>query len=177
MRSTVVTEQDVQRDIRLILKDDARPRSLLVAYALWLLLFWAGAHRFYLGRPRSAVMMLACSVVTLGVGGLIWACVDAFLIPGMLARRNVRFIEPRWMRVQPLGDAVEPRQEPSSMPPGRSLMPCATRDVDDVPTALVRLDRTPDVGFPDEAEPRFVYHADLPFLRRPAERGAPRVAA
>lgn len=179
MRSILVTEQDVQRDIREVLKDEARPRSMLVAYILWLFLFWTGAHRFYLGRPRSGVLMLACSALTLGIGGVVWACVDAFLIPRMVDERNVRFIEPHWMRVQAVDgmglDSIDPvRGEPRPMPAVRPSTPDLQRDLDDRPAREATLYAAPDV---DLDEPRFIYRSSLPFLRRPVDREPPLAAA
>lgn len=37
-------------------------KSLIVAYVLWILLFPLGAHRFYLGRRKSAVVILLLSL-------------------------------------------------------------------------------------------------------------------
>lgn len=42
---------------------DANKRSTLVAYLLWWFLGWFGAHRFYLKRRASAVMMLVLGLV------------------------------------------------------------------------------------------------------------------
>lgn len=67
--------------------------SLFFAYVLWWFLGTAGAHRFYLQRPRSGLAMLALLVLTivakiyrlpfadisLLVLG-IWWIVDAFLV-------------------------------------------------------------------------------------------------
>ena len=77
-----------------------RPKSLTVAYALWLVLGIAGAHRFYLGRPITGALQ-----ALLGVGSwallatteyypafagmaaaLIWMSADAYLIRKMHAR-------------------------------------------------------------------------------------------
>lgn len=70
-------------------------KSTGAAYLIWLFLGGLGGHRFYLGRPGSAVVQLLLSIVgwatlVLGVGifllmvlGL-WLIVDAFLIPGMI---------------------------------------------------------------------------------------------
>lgn len=66
-----------------------------IAYALWFFLWWAGAHRFYLGRTGSAIAMLVLSVVGIITAAIfvgvillmvvgIWALVDAFLIPGIV---------------------------------------------------------------------------------------------
>lgn len=80
---------------------DIEKKSLLVAYLLWFFLGYIGAHRFYLGRPVSALMMLALSgvvlVLTLITFGLLsflwfivglWWLIDALLIPGIVAGRN-----------------------------------------------------------------------------------------
>lgn len=72
-------------------------KSTGVAYLLWFLLGGFGGHRFYLGQSGTAAVMLALTIVgilasPLGVGFVlilitgIWALVDAFLIPGMIAR-------------------------------------------------------------------------------------------
>ena len=80
---------------------DIEKKSLLVAYLLWFFLGYVGAHRFYLGRPVSALIMLALSAVILvltlisfgflsflwGIVGL-WWLIDALLIPGIAAGRN-----------------------------------------------------------------------------------------
>ena len=65
----------------LILRQEVndRKKSTATTWLLWLFLGVFGAHRFYLGRIGTGIAML------LTVGGLlIWALVDAFLIPGML---------------------------------------------------------------------------------------------
>jgi TM2 domain-containing membrane protein YozV len=56
-----------------------RPKRRWLAFLLWGTLGWFGAHRFYLGRTPTALLML----LTLG-GGLIWWIVDAFLIGRMV---------------------------------------------------------------------------------------------
>ncbi len=82
---------------------DIEKKSLVVAYVLWAFLGYVGAHRFYLGRPLSGLMMVALSTVVLlltlvsfGFLGFLWfvvaACwlIDALLIPGIVAGRNER---------------------------------------------------------------------------------------
>ena len=70
-------------------------KSIGVAYLLWFFLGSFGAHRFYLHRPTSAILMLVLLIVglltvTVIVGAFllvvlaIWVLVDAFLIPGMV---------------------------------------------------------------------------------------------
>ena len=82
---------------------DIEKKSLLVAYLLWFFLGYVGAHRFYLGRPLSGVIMLALSVITLLLAvvsfGLLsflwfpiflWWLIDALLIPGIASGHNSR---------------------------------------------------------------------------------------
>lgn len=60
-----------------------RPKSLAVAYVLWLLLGLLGGHRFYLGNPLVGIAML------LTLGGLgVWWVIDAFLIPRAVRARS-----------------------------------------------------------------------------------------
>ncbi|HEX6133537.1 MAG TPA: alkaline phosphatase [Longimicrobiales bacterium] len=54
-----------------------------VAFALWLALGWFGAHRFYMGKHGTALLMM----FTAG-GGLVWWVVDAFLLGDMVALYN-----------------------------------------------------------------------------------------
>lgn len=83
---------------------DANRKSLLVAYLLWWFLGLLGAHRLYLGRTVSGVFMLLLSIVSwvltfvlVGFVGVAvigaWWLIDAFLIPGMVRRDNLRLIE------------------------------------------------------------------------------------
>lgn len=55
--------------------------SMGVAYVLWALLGLFSAHRFYLGRPASAVLQILSYLVLIG---FLWLLIDAFLIPGMV---------------------------------------------------------------------------------------------
>ena len=56
-------------------------KSLLLAYLLWAFMGVFGAHRLYLGRPRSAVLQFLSMFVVVGFA---WWVADAFLIPSML---------------------------------------------------------------------------------------------
>lgn len=91
-------------DARLAMMYDANKKSALIAYLLWFFLGGFGAHRFYLGSIGSAVAilllwLLGWATVWFVVGWFvlvavaIWLIVDAFLIPGMIARRNNDLIE------------------------------------------------------------------------------------
>jgi TM2 domain-containing membrane protein YozV len=55
--------------------------STATAYLLWIFLWFVSAHRFYLGRPGSAVLQILCYFIVIG---FIWVLIDAFLIPGMI---------------------------------------------------------------------------------------------
>lgn len=61
--------------------------SLVLAYLFWLFLGIVSAHRFYLGRPKTAILQ----ILTYFIGiGLIWYLVDAFLIPGLARAKRDR---------------------------------------------------------------------------------------
>ncbi len=85
---------------------DIEKKSLVVSYVLWAFFGYVGAHRFYLGRPLSGLIMLALSGVILlltllsfGVLGFLWFIIglwwliDALLIPGIVAGRNQRIAD------------------------------------------------------------------------------------
>ncbi|NIJ63291.1 TM2 domain-containing membrane protein YozV [Sphingomonas leidyi] len=59
--------------------------SVVVAYLLWLFLWFVSAHRFYLGRPVSAILQILSYFVLIG---FIWVLIDALLIPGMIHTRQ-----------------------------------------------------------------------------------------
>lgn len=61
----------------------ARRKSTGLAYALWFFLGLLSIHRFYLERPKTAILqiILNCLIV-----GLLWTLFDAFLIPGMIRK-------------------------------------------------------------------------------------------
>ena len=56
-----------------------------VAYLLWFFLALFSAHRFYLGRPGSAVLQILSYFVLIG---FLWVLIDAFLIPGMVRQKK-----------------------------------------------------------------------------------------
>jgi len=55
--------------------------SIVVAYLLWLFLWFVSAHRLYLGRPGTAILQILSYFVLIG---FVWWVIDAFLIPGMI---------------------------------------------------------------------------------------------
>lgn len=60
-----------------------RRRREWVAFALWLLLGWFGAHRFYLGRHGTALLMMLT-----GGGALVWWGLDGFHVRQMARNYN-----------------------------------------------------------------------------------------
>jgi len=61
-------------------------KSMLVAYLLWFFLGWLGFHRFYLGKPGSAILQIV--LIFLAVGW-IWWLLDAFLVQGIVNQKNL----------------------------------------------------------------------------------------
>ncbi len=59
--------------------------STAVAYLLWFFLFWVSGHRFYLGRPGSAILQILSYFIVIG---FLWALIDGFLIPGMSRQKR-----------------------------------------------------------------------------------------
>lgn len=62
-------------------------KSTGVAYALWFFLGIISAHRFYLGRPISAILQILSYFIVIG---FIWWVVDVFLIPDMVRRHTAK---------------------------------------------------------------------------------------
>jgi TM2 domain-containing membrane protein YozV len=72
-------------------------KSMVTAYLLLIFLGGLGLHRFYLGRPGSASILLTLTIVAAIFGATtgsgvnvflvtvwIWTFVDLFLVPGMV---------------------------------------------------------------------------------------------
>jgi TM2 domain-containing membrane protein YozV len=55
--------------------------SVAAAYLLWIFLGFVSGHRFYLGRPLTALLQALLNFL---VVGWIWTVIDLFLIPGMI---------------------------------------------------------------------------------------------
>ncbi len=80
---SLTTEQQLLIEARIT---NAGP-SVVVAYLYWFFLWFVSAHRFYLGRPGSAVLQILSYFILVG---FIWILVDIFLIPGMVRARQDR---------------------------------------------------------------------------------------
>jgi TM2 domain-containing membrane protein YozV len=83
---------------------DAQKRAVLWAYVLLAIGGLLGAHRFYLRRWGTGLLMLAITLVSLpmallafGWAGLfvtiLWVLLDALRLPGMVQRTNARLAE------------------------------------------------------------------------------------
>ncbi len=93
-----------EADARTMMIYDIKKKSMVLAYLFWLFLGSFGAHRFYLGRTGSAIVMLCLSLVSsvltvvfIGFLGLavvgIWWLIDAFLVYSMVNEHNLRLAE------------------------------------------------------------------------------------
>jgi len=88
---------------RAAMEYDARSKSLLVAYLLWFFLWFVAGHRFYAGKPVSAIIqallhavgwattIIFIGYIPLAIWGL-WWLLDALLIPGMIRERNLEVL-------------------------------------------------------------------------------------
>ncbi len=56
-----------------------------VAYLFWLFLWCVSAHRFYLGRPATAILQILSYFILIG---FVWLLIDAFLIPSMIREKR-----------------------------------------------------------------------------------------
>lgn len=77
----ISTEQQILIEARIA----NERKSTGVAYALWFFLWFVSAHRFYLGRPGTAILQILSYFIFIG---FIWVLVDAFLIPDMIRKHQ-----------------------------------------------------------------------------------------
>lgn len=75
----------------------------VVAYLLWFFLGGLGAHRFYMGKPISGLILL---IITLFAGWFtlflvtgLWLLVDLFLISGWLKQDEMRVKQEALMNI------------------------------------------------------------------------------
>jgi TM2 domain-containing membrane protein YozV len=89
MRQQIGQSGGLSHDTRVLLLFEANKKTALVAYLLWFFLGLLGGHNFYLGRTGVAVAQLILSLTVIGLlVTIVWAIVDAFLIPGWVRRQN-----------------------------------------------------------------------------------------
>ena len=72
---------DTQQEMLIEQRVANEAKSAGVAYALWFFLGILSLHRFYLGRPGTAVLQILSYFILIG---FVWWLVDAFLIPSMI---------------------------------------------------------------------------------------------
>jgi TM2 domain-containing membrane protein YozV len=77
-----ITDRDMVAIEHLVESEAKKP---FTAYALWFFLGWLGAHRFYAGRPKSAMAMAGLSLTIIGLPVTIfWWMADAVLLGSIL---------------------------------------------------------------------------------------------
>jgi len=84
---------------------DRLSKSVKTAYLFWIVLGFAGGHRFYLGYPASGIFLLLMTglgvilALVSPVGYFVlfapglWLLVDAFIIPAIVRHQNNDLIE------------------------------------------------------------------------------------
>ncbi|MFN7055716.1 TM2 domain-containing protein [Hyphomonas sp.] len=60
-------------------------KSAGAAYLLWFFLGWVSAHRFYLGKPVTAILQILSYFILVG---FLWWLLDLFLIPGIIDQKS-----------------------------------------------------------------------------------------
>lgn len=79
-----------------------QPKSLVLAYTLWLLLGLLGFHRFYLGHHLLGILY----ALTLGLAGIGWL-VDLFLLPSAVREVNEEIEDAYLLSREALEDRIE----------------------------------------------------------------------
>ena len=98
---TMMPPETGTSDAQRLMLFDANKKNVVLAYAFLFVLWWSGAHRFYVGKKWSGAAMLVWSALSallliVGIGILmfavvaIWAFVDAFLVAGWVRDYNTR---------------------------------------------------------------------------------------
>lgn len=89
MRHQINQSGGLSNDTRVLMLYEANKKTALVAYLLWFFLGLFGGHNFYLGRTGVAIAQLILTLTIVGMLiTIVWAIVDAFLIPGWVRRQN-----------------------------------------------------------------------------------------
>lgn len=69
-------------------------KNIILAYLFWFFLGWVGAHRFYLDRPFTAVVMIVLFVLgiptflLLWIPLSIWWLIDGYIVYMLVTRAN-----------------------------------------------------------------------------------------
>ena len=90
-------------DNRVMMMYDVEKKSMVLAYLLWFFLGSFGAHRFYMGRIFSAIVMCVIfviswilTVILIGFVGIViifvWWVVDGFLIYQWVKKFNLKLV-------------------------------------------------------------------------------------
>lgn len=58
----------------------ASPKSRAAAVLLAWFIGCLGAHRFYVGKPGTGILMIVATVLTLGIAGVVWSLIDVITI-------------------------------------------------------------------------------------------------
>jgi TM2 domain-containing membrane protein YozV len=86
-----------------------------LAYVLWFFLGIFSAHRFYMGRPGSAILQILSYFVLIGV---VWWIIDAFRMPAMVQERKDQLRGKLVKQLTIQSDLRERLPEPSRAPAG-----------------------------------------------------------
>lgn len=86
-----------------------------LAYFLWFFLGVFSAHRFYMGRPGSAVAQILSYFVLIGFA---WWIIDAFRMPAMVQERKDQLRGKLIKQLAIQSDLRERLPEPSRAPAG-----------------------------------------------------------
>lgn len=68
----------------------------VLAYVFWFFLGIVSAHRFYLGRPGSAILQILTYFIAIG---FVWWVVDLFLIPRLVRDKQEKIRQDLAMRM------------------------------------------------------------------------------
>ena len=164
---------DERQLIELRIRNDAP--NIVVAYVLWGFLGLLSAHRFYLGRPWSAILQILSWLTV--IGGLVWWLFDAAMISAYIrddkAALRVRLVSE--MEGERRDAAPPPRQrivdtQPPVAAPTKAPMPVAAamsaepaKPAADQDLVLVSRDEQPLVL--DTTRPAKVVIAPLSFAK------------
>jgi TM2 domain-containing membrane protein YozV len=138
--------------IELRIRNDAP--NVVVAYVLWGFLGLISAHRFYLGRPRSAILQIL-SLVTV-VGWLVWWLFDAAMISAYIRDDKNALRDSLVDEMEGEKGGSGPRLVPTPMP-NAAMAPAAKTE----PKAELVLDKATEPPLTMNVAPKAGATADL----------------